>query len=314
MRYPSAGSLIIFIGVLFLLAPGILADENVNSKQNISDIAVDTNYPGLFEVRIVSPEMLETIGYNYGSNAVPLKVERGLYIGLLTPGILYLRGDLSTDDFPVHDVEKDQTEEKIEEHLLDITFGRDNAKTALFAKSPEYLIWFDAMYEQSDIQDIQKSIELINDLSQTTTFEDEEIALPSYQPNYLPVPYLYYKISFIDKDFFKEKLDDRDSATEQILKDKTGKPVALVRKDHIYLLNDVTGDERNHLLQRSILYSMGFHGESNYPDSFFNPDNYDQIELSDLDKKAIQLMYGGRLQSGMDVDTVKKSLGIESKD
>lgn len=254
-----------------------------------------------------------TIGYEYGSQAMPLKVKRGVIIGFLAPGILYLRGDLNPDDFPLQDIAKDKTEEKIKQHLLDITLGRDNPKTDLFAKSPKYIVWLDAMYIQSDITTIRELIDILNELSQTTTFEDEDIALPSYQQNYNPVPYLSYKISFVDKDLFQEKIDDRDSSTEQLFRDAQGKTVGLIRKDQVFLLHDLAGGKREHILLKSILYSMGFHGESSKPDSFFYPENDDGITLSDLDKQAIQLMYGGRLQSGMDIDTIKKTLNIESK-
>lgn len=305
---------VLFIYSLYIILSGVSANEtsfeNISSeKQVYSD-----NYPGIFEIRIVDPKMLSDVIYNAGSQAVPLKVERGLYIGLVTPGVVYLRGDLNEDDFPQNESKKVKGNDLLGEHLIDITFGRDNAKTDLFDNTQDYLIWLDAMYQQSDVQDIQKDINLINDLSQTVTFEDEEIGLPSYQPNYQPIPYLFYKISIVDHDLMKDLLDDRNSGTEQILKNKKGDSVALVRKDHLYLLSDLTGDERSYYLLRGLLFSMGFHGESSNPESFFYSENTNAIKLSDLDKEAIRLMYGGRLQSGLDVEGIKKSLGLAKND
>ncbi|PWR75852.1 hypothetical protein DLD82_01960 [Methanospirillum stamsii] len=306
--------LLIFTSILLLMIPGSTADEDLSHEDSAGSNAIMNGYPGLFEIRIVSPEMLESVLFNAGSSAVPLKVSRGLCIGVITPGIVYLRGDLNEDDFPVLDTERVNVKEQIGKHLIDIVYGRDNAQTDLFENTYDYMIWIDAMYEQSDVEAVREYISVLNDLSSTITFEDEEIALPSYQPNYVPTQYLYYKISIVDKDLFKELLDDRDSSTEQLLKDKNDNSVGIVRKNHLYLLNDLTGDERNHFLIRGLLFSMGFHGESTLPDSIFNPDNVTGTKLSELDQGAIKLMYGGRLSSGLTADDVKKSLGIDIDD
>ena len=306
-------SLSVLVCTGFLLMPGIVADNQSGTYQVPTQVDLTDGKPG-FEIRIVSPEMLDNVRNNHGSQGIPLKVVRGLYIGVLTPGILYLRGDLNEEEFPMREVIHESSEDKVGNHLIDITFGRDNAKTDLFVQSPEYLIWLDAMYKQEDLHILNEYIDLLNDLSQTVRFEDEKIALPSYQPNYVPNPYVHYKISFIDKDYFKEKLDDRDSTQEQILKGQKGQSVALVRKDHLFILSDLQKEERAHLLIKGLLFSMGFHGESPLKDSFFNPGNTRQTNLSVLDKEAVRLMYGGRLQSGLDVDGIKKALGIESKD
>jgi len=314
MKIAFSNISIILLLAIFFLIPGTSADNMPSPNSSEPNVEAIQDVPGLFEICIVSPEMLETVRNNYGSKAIPLKVERGLFIGVLTPGTLYIRGDLNEEDFPVREIIHGNLEEKIGKHLIDITFGRDNAKTELFAKAPDCLIWVDTMYQKEDIEAIREYIDLINDLSQTTTFEDEEIALPSFKPNYNPIQYQFYKISIVDKEFFKKKLDDRDSASEQLLKDAKGRQAALVRKDHLFLLNDVARDERNHFLLAGILFSMGFHGESQASDSFFYPGNTKQTQLSDLDKKAIELMYGGRLQSGLDIEGIRKTLGIELKD
>jgi len=305
--------LLIIICLTFVFIPVSLAD--LQSETHPPPVQVDhSEIQSGFEICIVSPEMLENVRNNYGSQAIPLKVERGLFIGVLAPGVLYLRGDLNEDEFPLHEIVHENSKEKIGKHLIDITFGRDNAKTDLFTESLKYLIWLDVMYNQEDLKVLNEFIELLNDLSQSVRFEDEKIALPSYRPNYVPNPYTHYKISIVGEGFFKEKLDKRDSVREQILKDRKGRTVALVRKDQMILLNDLPKDERRYFLVKGLLFSMGFHGESSSPDSFFNPGNTCQINLSDLDKEAIRLMYGGRLQSGLDVDGIRKALGMGYKD
>jgi hypothetical protein len=134
----------LFLSV-FIFTAGYAEVNTGEPSQSMNLVSYDDTV-GLFEIRIVSPEMLETVLLNYGKQAVPLKVERGLFIGVLTPGILYLRGDLNEEDFPVRQIIQDSTDEKVGNHLIDITFGRDNSKTELFDNTKEYLIWFDAMY------------------------------------------------------------------------------------------------------------------------------------------------------------------------
>ncbi|NLW76042.1 MAG: hypothetical protein GXY18_06400 [Methanomicrobiales archaeon] len=304
--------LLIFTCTVLFVIPCMGAGEIIQNESISRSISDTKDFKGLFEIRIVSPEMMESVISNIGPEGIPLKVEKGLFIGVITPGVVYLRGDLNEKEFPVLDKEMENVKEKIGKHLIEITFGRDNAKTDLFENTQDYMIWIDAMYQQSDVEALREYIDVVNDLSQTITFEDEEIALPSYTPNYVPIQYLYYKISIVDKDMFKELLDDRDSATEQLLKDKNENNVGIVRKNHLYLLSDLTGDERKHFLLRGLLFSMGFHGESTLPDSIFNPDNTKITELSDLDKGAIELMYGGRLQSGLDTNAIKKALGVDN--
>ncbi len=299
--------------VCIFIVPGTIAESPPVTEPGFVNIEEQTISPGLFEIKIVDPLLLESVKQNYGSRAIPLKVEKGLYIGVLTPNALYIRGDLNEHDFPVRDILQVNMEDKVAKHLIDITFGRDNVKTELFGKEKKYKIWLKAMYYNTDVETLRDFVVLFNDLSQTTSFDDEEIALPSYHPNYNPDPYQYYTISFIDKDLFKEKYDDRNSAQDQIVKDKTGKPIAIVRTDNAYILQDLKGAERAHYLLRCLLFSMGFHGESSDSDSFFNPSNTAQTTLSDLDTQAVQLMYGGRLQTGLTLDEVKKTLGVTSK-
>lgn len=305
-------SLLLFFFIGFFIIPGVIAD---NQPENYhTTVSADfSEIKSGFEVRIVSPEILENVRNNYGSHGTPLRVERGLYIGFLAPGILYLRGDLNEEEFPLREISHENSKEKIGNHLIDIAFGRDNAKIDLFVKSPDYLIWLDTMYNQEDRDILYEYSKLLNDLSQTTRFEDEKIAFPSYLPNYYPNPYTHYRISIVEKGYLKKKLDDRDISNEQVLKDEKGQVVALVRNDHLHLLNDLQKDERKHFLIRGLLFSMGFHGESLLPDSFFNPENTCQVHLSELDKEVISLMYGGRLHSGIDVEGIRKALDLKLK-
>ena len=278
-------------------------------------VEIRTNEPySLFEVRIVSPEVMNTVKQNRKSTITVLKIKKGLDIGLVTDGILYLRGDLDEKNFPLNETNDVDLKDKIGLHLADIVFGSDNTKIDLFNNKKKYLIWFDTMYTRKDLDDMNRYINLINDLSPSKNFEDEEIGLPSYQPNYNPVPYNYYKISFIDQDLMSDKIDNRKTDSEKLLKEENGETVGLVSIDHLWLLDTLKNQKRSYFLLKGLLFSMGFHGESQNKNSFFYRSNFSNVNLSSLDKDAFILMYGGRIYSGMDMEGVRKALGLSSED
>jgi hypothetical protein len=76
---------------------------------------------------------------------------------------------------------------------------------------------------------------------------------------------------------------------------------------HIIISKDLTGDERNYTIVRGLLYALGFRGETlKYKDSFFYTDNINNSNLSYIDKKAIEIMYGPGMYPGMTVEDAKK--------
>jgi len=75
----------------------------------------------------------------------------------------------------------------------------------------------------------------------------------------------------------------------------------------IYISKDLNGDERNYTIIMSLLRSLGFRGETlKYNGSVFYSENYNKVNLSYIDKKAIEIMYGPGLSRGMTVEDVKK--------
>jgi hypothetical protein len=59
---------------------------------------------------------------------------------------------------------------------------------------------------------------------------------------------------------------------------------------------------------------MGMHGTTySEKDSFFyQVGGVRNTGLSDLDKEAIKLLYGGRLKTGIDMEEMKKTLGLKT--
>jgi len=307
--------LILLILIIIFFIMSVTVAENIeNSSINNSFVNIETKKPvSSFEIKIVSPNMLNNVIQNNKHKVTTLKIKKGLNIGVIIPGTLYLRGDLNEKIFPFNETADDDTKIKIGQHLTNIVFGLDNHKIDLFSGSQKYLIWFDAMYTKQDLLDMNDFINQFNDLSETVSIEDEEIGLPTYHPNYNPVPYQYYKIGFVDNDLFSEKLDDRKTDTEQLLKNEKGDIVGIVSKDRLWLQSYLKGDERRYFLLKGLLFSMGFHGESIDKDSFFYKLNYRDTNLSSMDTDAIKLVYGGRIKKDMDMDSIKKALGFPSQ-
>jgi len=74
----------------------------------------------------------------------------------------------------------------------------------------------------------------------------------------------------------------------------------------IYISKDLQGDGRNYTIIMSLLRGLGFRGETlKYKDSIFYTENYNNPNLSYIDKKAIEIMYGPGLTRGMTVEDVK---------
>ena len=83
-----------------------------------------------------------------------------------------------------------------------------------------------------------------------------------------------------------------------------------VETDSVYINSDLTGDKRTHYMLRGLLYFLGFTGESmKYPDSMFYSQPNSNAQLDAIDVKAVQLMYGTKITSGMTVSTIKNFYG-----
>jgi hypothetical protein len=82
-----------------------------------------------------------------------------------------------------------------------------------------------------------------------------------------------------------------------------------VSKEVVFINSDYNGDQRTHWILRGLLDDLGFTGETyDYPDSIFYAGSENTTQLSDIDWKAVQLMYGSKITSGLTSDRVKALL------
>ncbi|MDD5144489.1 DUF2927 domain-containing protein [Methanoregula sp.] len=90
-----------------------------------------------------------------------------------------------------------------------------------------------------------------------------------------------------------------------------GRSVAKVTLGTIYVNNDLKGDERSHVILRSLFYELGLVGTTDlYPDSLFYSGTDSTKTLSLIDREAIRLLYGTSLKPGMTANEVRGLLFV----
>jgi hypothetical protein len=265
-----------------------------------------------YEIRLVSPELLDRILGSSDPEDEILKIGPGMIIGISSNQILYIRSDLQTGEYLIKNRITTDMKEKITEHLIDIALGRGTPNTSLLKSDLKYKFWFDAIYTQDDIDTVIRFARLFNNLSATTQFEDDEVILGELKTNYEIIPNYYYNINIVPKQYLDDYKENKyQSSSEKIIKNKDGEMIGIMSEEYTYLWDGLIGKERDYYLTRSLFWSTGLHGESSlYSDSFF----YDKVNtsatLSILDMEAIKLLYGGRLNTGITADEIRKALDI----
>jgi hypothetical protein len=190
------------------------------------------------------------------------------------------------------------TTEDINLHFIDVAFGGGNVYLERLPYSEKRSTISISNGNPSDEATIQSFISDFNELSQSNKlFENIKDGQADFN------------IKFI-ADSGMDAIDTTSDAGWLNREFKCGDKVcAKVKNYDIYINADLEGAQRTHYLLRGLLFSMGFKGESmKYSDSifFYLPNN--NTELSYLDQKAVQIMYGLGMRNGMTVEDVKGKL------
>lgn len=293
-------------------ADGSQKDTTVRAmKKTATEPESDHDEKYYFNIRIIPPTTLEDMQREIGTDEYVIRNEDGDLIGIVSPRSLAIRGDLvrlaqeSEADGKVFD------KTDIATHLVDIAFGIDNAKLQLLKSNKDYQFWFDAYYTEDDVKYILDLAKYLNTLSDTTQFEDEEVARGFLKSNYEEIPYNYYNIKIIPENMLEDFKDER-KPEEHLMKNQEGDLIGMVAPDHLYLLETLSDEDRKYFIRKGIFYSMGLHGTTySEQDSFFVKEIGKNKELSSLDEEAIKLLYGGRLTTGMSLEETRKTLGLD---
>lgn len=302
--------MILFLCIFFIntVSSEKFSDSNPSEISTLSKIESGS----IFSIKFVSPDLIDHMRPSMNLDDTLLKVGPGIVIGIMTPRVLYIRGDLRNDKFLVKNRVTNDYREEIAEHAVDIAFGKDNTNLTLLKKDLDYMFWFDASYTNEDIECIRTFARIFNNLSLTTQFEDEDIMLGDLKNNYNEPSYHYYNIRLVPDqylDYYKDKV--YSSKNEDIIRDKKGKVIGYQSSDYVILWNGLSQKDRNYFITKSLFWSCGLRGESDsHKDSFFYNRANMSATLSSLDKEAIKLLYGGKLDNNMNSKNVRKELAI----
>jgi hypothetical protein len=266
-----------------------------------------------YNIRIVPASELEKLEKELGPDEYLVKNDKDYVLGIVSSRGLTLRGDLVQVEKDTGSVGKDFDKEDVVLHMLDVTFGLDNSKIKLFKSDKKYQFWLDGYYTDSEIAYVKNLSTMFNSLSGTTEFEDEEVVLGFLNSNYEVIPYNYYNIKIFTEKMLQQYYDDKKKDSDHLLKNQNGELIGVVNEDYVYLVNTLSEDDQKYYILKGLLYSMGLHGVSyKNKESFFYRNEGVNRALSDLDKEAIKILYGGGLKTGDTLETTRKTFGLST--
>ncbi len=178
-------------------------------------------------------------------------------------------------------------------HLIEIAFGPDSSAIKKPTKDLITLS-FSGSYTPQDVDLLNNFINQFNNYSSTTKIS-ENVNFNS--PGDVPLAFLPgTAINQIE-------INSKTSVS----KNPDNGIIFFIKNDEkTYVNADLKGDQRDRIILRAILYNLGFYGETvKYTDSLFYSGTNTASELSDIDLKALQLMYGKKIVNGMTRASVK---------
>jgi hypothetical protein len=179
---------------------------------------------------------------------------------------------------------------EITKHLLEIGFGPNNY---VINKPPRdrLVVSLEGLYIESDITVLNTFIGQFNNYSSTTRISE---SINYNRPADLP-------LAFSPANTFSNL-----NTTVEYLDFKNGTWYFVVTPEKTIVNSDLKGDERKRWVLRAVLYNLGFYGETaDYSDSIFYAGRSNVSQLSDIDFKALQLMYGKKITNGMNKDQIR---------
>ena len=175
-------------------------------------------------------------------------------------------------------------------HLLDIAFGTDNN----VIKKPttgRLVVSLEGVYDKSDVILLNSFIGQFNNYSSTTKISE---FINFNRPADIPLS-LSPENTFIHLNTTVEYKDRQ-----------TGTWYFVITPEKTIVNSDLKGEERKRWILRAVLYNLGFYGETaKYSDSVFYVGTNNASQLSDVDLRALQLMYGKKITNGMNKDYIR---------
>lgn len=197
---------------------------------------------------------------------------------------------------------------EINRHFLDVAFGTDYS--FIFKWNKDRINIGVTGYTNSDLDILNDFLAQFNNHSSSTKIS-ENLKLGSRMGD--------ININFVDESALN--VMKNDPAWKVAWDPNTGKIFYVYKvftsagvNENIYINNGLKGDERKHWIIRSLLYELGFPGESGvYPDSFFYTDySANKTSLNSIDWKSVELMYGKMITFGTNMSQVRNVLFIQT--
>jgi hypothetical protein len=199
----------------------------------------------------------------------------------------------------------------INRHFVDIAFGPDYSTMNKWNKELVHVA-ITGNYDSNDIKRINNFIQVFNSYSSTTKLSAEvkqgEI-LGDIVLIFLPESLL----NNINVDNSWKISKNPENGTINFIY-KTNPFQNGVNTHTVYINSDLKGDARVHWILRSLLYALGFAGETGtYSDSIFYTDSDTTTHRSTIDLKALELMYSTKISSGMSLRQIRQILSIDTQ-
>jgi len=199
------------------------------------------------------------------------------------------------------------TRDEVGELFVDIAFGCDTTQVYMFVPSSENHLFFslEGQVNDHDMGYVRQFTKAYNLLTPVEVFTEDPL-------NSRGSPIILYpreSLKSLDKRFIACQETDPESGDPLYLvympveKTPSGVEETTTR---IYLNAALQGAERDHYLQKAMLYYLGFPGETyTYPNSFFYYDTNTTLEFTPLDTEAMKTMYHPGVYPGMSVQEIR---------
>jgi hypothetical protein len=190
------------------------------------------------------------------------------------------------------------TKDDIKQHFMDTAFGPGS--NFLYRQPNRYSLSIGINSDEnltldSDHQALRNFIQDFNSYSKTITLRED-----TWDTN------ADLKMNIVSHGVFENIHSPAIISHNNVIYAKGEYPDSL---ETIYITADLKGNERNYTIVKSLLLWLGFRGETlRYNDSIFSAGNYDNQNLSYIDKKAIEIMYGPDMFHGMTVQNANSVL------
>jgi hypothetical protein len=199
------------------------------------------------------------------------------------------------------------TRDQVNQLFIDIAFGCDNTWIYKISPTPENHLFYnlDGVVTPADIDFVKQFAKNYNLMTSVETFSDDPL-------NSKGAPIIFYpedSMKSLERTYIGcQELDQKTGSLlymiyNPIVEYPSGERVVATK---IYINAGLQGDQRNHYLERAMLYYLGFPGQTyDYPDSFFYYNSQSNVDFLPIDIEAIKTMQNPGIYPGMSVQEVR---------